>query len=427
MITIITTTIYSRDLGFKEMMMMESMMNLPDDMFRMELLPYLTVHDIVKLDNACMNHKYRYQLMEKISGVILPGDKDESIKASLFKFKWLAMRRIYLINMMILVSGFYSTVSDLEKDYVDQFRYTRHVVMRGPIRDDMAIFIISHCLCLLSIDISQTDYRVSSFPRVTDHTLQLIAEHCTGLQSLSLNYCTGITDSALITISEQCPNLQSLDLSFCRQITDASIISISSHCYGLQSLNLQGCRQTTDASIISISSHCTGLLSLHLDGCDQITDASIISISTHCTGLYLFNLGSCKQITGASIISISTQCTGLQSLDLKYCEQITDASIKLISTHCIGLQSLNLEGCEQITDTSIIPISENCTGLKSFDVSWTNITDASLIAIAKNCTGLQNLRTHGCNGLSNRKLCRNFNSVSDLRATLLSIYPSLPI
>ena len=55
-------------------------MKLPDDMFRQELLQYLTVDDIVRLDNACMNHKYRSQLLDKISGVILLGDQDEYIK-----------------------------------------------------------------------------------------------------------------------------------------------------------------------------------------------------------------------------------------------------------------------------------------------------------------------------------------------------------
>ena len=55
--------------------MMESMMKLPDDMFRQEFLPYLTVHDIVKLDNACMNHEDRPQLLEKISSVNLIGFK----------------------------------------------------------------------------------------------------------------------------------------------------------------------------------------------------------------------------------------------------------------------------------------------------------------------------------------------------------------
>ena len=130
-------------------MMMESMMKLPDDMFRLELLPYLTGHDIVKLDSACMNHKYRSQLLEKISGVILPGDKAKYIKASLFK--WLGMRRIYLIKMLFVVSDFNLTPSSIENDYVDQFRYTQHVIMRGSIIDDMAIFIISHCPCLILV------------------------------------------------------------------------------------------------------------------------------------------------------------------------------------------------------------------------------------------------------------------------------------
>ena len=371
--------------------MMESMMNVPDDMFKQEIFQYLTVDDIVKLDKACMNHKYRPQLLDKISGVILTGDDNNSMRASLFK--WLGMRRIYMIQMKIVVSGFYSMVSTMKNDYVDQFRYTQHVVMRGTIRDVIAIFIISHCPCLSSIDISSDN--------ITDDTLQSIAEHCTGLQSLSLNYCWEITEAGLIAISE--------------------------HCTGLQSLNLNDCEQITDASIISMSTHCTGLEKLHLDDCHHITDGSIISISTHCTGLQSLNLYGCIQITDTSIISISTHCTELKSLHLYGCHQITDASIILISTYCTGLQSLDLYCCHMITDASIIPISENCTGLKRLLVSFTKVTDASLIAIAKNCTGLEYLYTSGCDGLSGDELRHLFESVSELRAILLFIYPSLPI
>ena len=404
-IVIITITLYSRDLGYKEtMMMMMSMMKLPDDMFRLEMLQYLTVDDIVKLDNACMNHKYRNQLLEKISGVILIGDNENCMKASLFK--WLGMRRIYLIKMKIVVSDYnFTPSSTMKNDYVDQFRYTQHVVMRGSIRDDMAIFIISHCPCLLSIEIlSIYNYFISSslHSQVTDHALQSIAEHCTGLQSLTLRSCREITDTGLIIISEYCPNLISLKIDNCDQITDTSIISISTHCTELQSL--------------------------HLDSCPHLTDASIISISTYCTGLQSLTLSRCRLITDASIISISTHCSGLQSLHIENCHQITDASIISISTHCTGLQSIDLFKCDQITDTSIISISENCTGLKRFFVSYIKITDASLIAIAKNCTGLQSLHTHQCHGLSSDKLrCHHFKSLSELRAALLSIYPSLPI
>ena len=289
-------------------------MKLPDDMFRLELLPYLTVDDIVDLDNACMNHKYRSQLLDKISGVILLGDKGTSMEASLFK--WLGMRRIYLIKMKFVVSYFNVTPSSIDNYYADQFRYTQHVFTIGALRDDMAIFIISHCPCLISIDIGDNCRFFS--PQVTDQTLQSIAEHCTGLQSLSLSWCREISDTGLITISLHCHELKSFKIDYCRQISDVSIISISSHCTGLQSLDLYGCGQITDASIISISTHCAGLQSLNLRNCHSLTDASIISISTHCTGLQSLNLWNCNKITDASIIFISENCTWLKDVSYSH-------------------------------------------------------------------------------------------------------------
>jgi len=177
-------------------MIMESMMKLPDDIFRLELIPYLTVYDIVRLDTACMNHEYRPHLLDMISGVILTGDKDKSINLSLFK--WLGMRRIYWINMNLDFI--------IENDYVDQFRYSQHVVIKNCVRDDIMMFIISRCPCLQSIYISG-----DVFDRgITDPILGVIAEYCTGLQLLSLNDCRLITDTRLITMSEHCPNLLSM-------------------------------------------------------------------------------------------------------------------------------------------------------------------------------------------------------------------------
>ena len=359
------------------------MMNLPDDMFRLDLLPYLTVDDIVKLDNAYMNHEYRHQLLEKISGVILPGDKDEYMKASLFK--WLGMRRIYLMSMNLLFEDDDHDSVDMENDttpLMDQFRYTQHVIFNGEsVTDDMAIFIISHCPSLLSIEMNKDKEK-----------------------DFWVHQQYQITDTSLINISEQCPYLQSLKIHGNSQISDTSIISISTHCTGLQTLVLTWCKKISDTSIISVSTHCTGLQSL-MCVCYQITDTSIISISTH--------------------------CTGLQSLNLCRCHEITDTSIISISTHCTGLQSLNLGLCDQITDTSIISISKNCTGLKELLVYGTNITDASLIAIATNCTELQLLFTYRCNELSDDELCNEFSSVIELRASLLLlsliyIYQTVP-
>ena len=104
---------------------------------------------------------------------------------------------------------------------------------------------------------------------------------------------------------------------------------------------------------------------------------------------------------------------------------MTDVSIRSICTHCCRLHSLDLSLCDQVSEDSVISISENCTGLKELNVSETYITDDSLLAIAKNCTGLRLLYTDGCSGLSNDELRHEFNSVSELRAVLLSIYPPL--
>ena len=302
---------------------MKSMMNLPDDMFKKEMLPYLSIHDIVKLDKACVNHKYRSKLLEKISGVILRGDEDKAMKASLFE--WLGMRRIYLINIEIAVHDLHSYPSIMEIYYVDQFRYTQNVFMRGAIRDDFAVFIVSNCPCLLSIDIL-CDY---DDHQVTDHTLLSIAEHCTGIQSISLSKCHEISDTGLISISEHCPNLLSFRIDYCEEMTDASIISISTHCTGLKSLNLECCPLITDASIISISTHCTGLRSLLLFCCNQITDASIISISENCTGFQELTVSG-TYVTDASLIAIAKNCIGLKALYTYGCMELS--SYKLRST-----------------------------------------------------------------------------------------------
>jgi len=77
--------------------LMNYFMKLPNDMFQQQLLQYVTVYDIVFLDNACMNHRYRSQLLDKISGVILIGDLINAL--SWLFISWVGKRKIFLRNM----------------------------------------------------------------------------------------------------------------------------------------------------------------------------------------------------------------------------------------------------------------------------------------------------------------------------------------
>jgi hypothetical protein len=93
-------------------------MKLPVDMFKLELLPYLTVHDIGRLDSAFMNHEYRPQFLEKISGGILRGDNVTYLKGVLLE--WLHIRSIYLINVVLSHHLYYLNI----------FKYTEHIVIK---------------------------------------------------------------------------------------------------------------------------------------------------------------------------------------------------------------------------------------------------------------------------------------------------------
>ena len=253
-------------------------MKLPVDMFQHELLPYLTVRDIVNLDCAIMNHEYRDELMQKIGGMELIEDILNISMGNIPPLlKWLGLRGIFISNMkMRLIHTYRMPKMLFNNNNKDQFKLNKDVNK-----------VVIH-----SIEIHDChSYRIS------DDTIQKIAQYCIGLQSLSIIDCRAISDAGLINISQQYPKLQSLKLYYCVELTDASIISISTHCTGLQSLNLGCCRHITGASIIPISTHCTGLQLLNLEWCDDISDASLRAIAMNCTGLQSLCTQGCDRLS----------------------------------------------------------------------------------------------------------------------------------
>ena len=192
-------------------MMMGCLMNLPVDMFKLELLPYFTVHDIVRLDSAFMIHEYRPQLLDKISGVILRGDNVTYLKGLLLEL--LYMIRISLINVAL----------SHHLNYLDIFKYTEHIVIKDS---------------------------------------SLLSQRENGGRSCYFSNNIYISETELIAVCEQCI------IENCWGIVNRCIILISTQLTGLVYLHLGQCGTfITDVSIISISTHCTRLLSLYLGDC----------------------------------------------------------------------------------------------------------------------------------------------------------------
>lgn len=330
---------------------MNHLLSLPDDVFKQQVLQYLTLEEIRLLDNSFMSHKYRPQFLDKLSDIILLGN--EIIECILNKtiLNWLYKRKIYL--KYAKVSGEVLRDDDI-LDIYQIFRYCEFFVIYGVYTIDLTITgkVISYCKLL-------KDLKLSFYKAVSHH------EQYKHVVDTSLN---------LNDILPHCLELHSLDLSGCTRIRDIS--SITQYCTGLQKLNLSCFYYITDLIVISIAENCTKLISLNLNSCDNLSDESIVAISQYCKGLQLLELTQCYCITDKSIISISKNCLRLKSLSLNYCGLITDNSIISLAQHCFGLQSLEVAYCINLTDDSIILLSKYCNDLQILDLAFcTNLSD----------------------------------------------------
>jgi len=104
-------------------------MKLPVDMFKHELLPYLTVRDIVNLDCAIMNHEYRDELMQKIGGMELIEDFLNISMGNIPPLlKWLGLRGIFISNMrMRLIHTYRMPKMLFNNNNKDQFKLNKDV------------------------------------------------------------------------------------------------------------------------------------------------------------------------------------------------------------------------------------------------------------------------------------------------------------
>lgn len=75
----------------------QKLLDSPNDLFQQHLIQYLTIEDIVQLDNAMMKQQYRKHYLDKIANTVIANNI--SMKKSLFY--WLYQNQIYLKKIII--------------------------------------------------------------------------------------------------------------------------------------------------------------------------------------------------------------------------------------------------------------------------------------------------------------------------------------
>ena len=256
---------------------MEHLLKLPNCLCKGLLWQYLTVQDVVKLDNACTNKKYRQKLLKKLKNVILIGDCDEPITITLFE--WMGRRSIYLSNVHI-DQDFARWRNRIRSSNKDQFKFAVKNLKCYSLED-------THINILLEISLFNPGVISLELRRcnLSDATVIAITQHCTGLQSFCDMHCDGITDISISSLVRHCPALKELHLSECFNLSNTSLLLIAKHCPGLQVLDLGEC-MINDIGIIALTRNCKGLKSLNLAcSCRGLTDTGVLSIQENCPEL----------------------------------------------------------------------------------------------------------------------------------------------
>ncbi|KAG0720322.1 F-box/LRR-repeat protein 4 [Chionoecetes opilio] len=155
------------------------------------------------------------------------------------------------------------------------------------------------------------------------HTLQLLLQHASHLQHLSLNNCTQLDmDEVALTLATFNHNLVSLTAWKTRGLTQRGLRALA--CIPtLQDLDLGWALSGgITESFAELVRECKGLKRLYLSALRTFTDHDLHLLMTHSKNLTQLDIMGTRNITPEAVHRLLQFCPKLELLDVSFCEQI---------------------------------------------------------------------------------------------------------
>lgn len=163
------------------------------------------------------------------------------------------------------------------------------------------------------------------------------------------NHC--ITDGSLVRLVEQCPQLERIDVVGNSWITDEFVQAISSNCKQLTYLDLAGVWKITDDSIKVLFMSIIKLQHLVLWCNFSITDSAFSFPRGNISHLKRITLNDLPQLTDHTLSAIASSCLNIGRIELVSLPKITIAGIEMLLTTCTKLKILYICGCGSVKTT----------------------------------------------------------------------------
>lgn len=189
----------------------------------------------------------------------------------------------------------------------------------------------------------------SNFRHLGDPPIYEFVQKCPNLTELTLE-CSPMTDTSLELIANHCRHLRSISLKCCKKLTDVGL-KVLGQCGSLESVNVGQASGLTDGSVAAI---CTGnpLLKSLVLSYGQLSDRALKAVAT-CQSMRELALNNCFRITNIGLHMIAKGCPLLRYISLSHCEKISDSGVGALANQCERLLKVRLDGCRLLSNPSV--------------------------------------------------------------------------
>ncbi|KAG8095889.1 hypothetical protein GUJ93_ZPchr0013g36697 [Zizania palustris] len=251
------------------------------------------------------------------------------------------------------------------------------------------------------------EFLFTSFRRVNDLGILLMAEKCSNLESVCLGGFSRVTDTGFRAIIHSCSGLHKLRVSHGSQLTDLVFHDITATSLYLTHVSLRWCNLLTDVGIERLSFN-KDLNVLDLRDCRSLGDEAVRSLS--CLPKLRILLLDGTNISDQALKYMGLGTCPLASLSLRGCRKLTNDCIPLLFAGSVkqSLQVLDLSRIPSITDDGIMLLANSQTPLIELRMRENpKIGDASVMALTSmlvdggtHGNSLQLLDLYDCGGIT---------------------------
>ncbi|XP_066990948.2 F-box/LRR-repeat protein fbxl-1 [Anabrus simplex] len=191
------------------------------------------------------------------------------------------------------------------------------------------------------------------------------------LTALNLSRCKAIPSHVLSQIADNCSLLQELRLDWGTEFYDQDVIHVINRLHHQLKLLTLGGEMLTDATYVQLCK-CEKLAELGLAPSGMLTDQGLLEGIAPLRQVRVLQLTDANSVTSVGLVSFFNlfPADQLTKLVIAWCSALDDDILELTAHRCKNLKHLSIRNSQQVTDRGIASIVQNCDQLESLSLVW---------------------------------------------------------